>query len=100
MLLIAALAVIWNLLGPRKRPPTEAALMRCFKLCDPAIHLPKLYVMAVHVLFGAVLGFFILRATKLESRLDMAIRPSDVGAVFLHGPPPCKVLTQGFNARF
>ena len=71
--------------------------MRCFKFCDPAIQLPKLYVMAVHVLLGAVFGFFIVRATKLESCLDMAIWPNGVGAVFLHGPPPCKVLTQGSN---
>jgi hypothetical protein len=50
----------------RRSPPTEAALLPGFELCDPAIQLPQLNVVTVNELFGAFFRCVVVRAMKVH----------------------------------
>jgi hypothetical protein len=72
---------------PNLAAANGAALLLTFKFRDHMSVMPQLYVMTVHILLGAVLGFLIVRAIKLETLLDVAIVPDDIRPVFAHRRP-------------
>lgn len=54
------------------------------EFCDPAVALPKFYILAVNQSDGALFSFLFIRAEEVYAIEDMAIRPNDVRAVLLH----------------
>jgi hypothetical protein len=74
----------------RKSPPTEAALLPGFELCDPAIQLPQLNVVTVYKLFRSLFCCVIVRAKKVHGTENMAIPTHDVRAIMLHALLPIR----------
>jgi len=57
------------------------ALMRSFKLRDPAISLPEFHIIPVSELDGPLLGGLVIRTDKIDTALDVPVRTDEVGAV-------------------
>jgi hypothetical protein len=67
-----------------RRPPTEAALLFCFELANPAVEVPKLYIMTIHKLFGLFLCGLVVLAQKVDPLLNVTIRAYEIGAISDH----------------
>jgi hypothetical protein len=57
------------------------ALMRSFKLRDPAISLPEFHIIPINELDGPLLGGLIIRTDKIDTALYVPVRADEVGAV-------------------
>jgi hypothetical protein len=77
----------------------EAALLLALECRDPTVQLPKLYVVAINELLGLLSRRLLVSANDVDATLDMPVLAQNVGAVFLHGPSPCKVLAEDKNAK-
>ena len=79
-----------------RRPPTEAALLFCFELANPAVEVPKLYIMTIHKLFGLFLCGLVVLAQKVDPLLNVTIRAYEIGAISDHfgAPDPASLATR------